>query len=121
MRQLVNLVLLLPLLTGSTLASELPDHQAAIQGDASAQYNLGFIYFNAVGADQDYEEAAHWYTLAAMQDHTKAQYVLGMLYTAGWGVERSHEKAAHWYTLAALQGHAKAQYELGRMHLHEFC
>ena len=37
----------------------------AEQGDAGAQYNLGFMYSNGEGVPQDYAEAAKWYRMAA--------------------------------------------------------
>lgn len=33
----------------------------AKQGDVSAQYNLGMIYYNGFGVDQDYKKAIKWY------------------------------------------------------------
>ena len=38
---------------------------AADQGDAFAQYNLGYMYSNGQGVPQDYVEAHKWYNLAA--------------------------------------------------------
>ncbi len=35
--------------------------QLAEQGDASAQYNLGFMYDNGQGVTQDYAVAVRWY------------------------------------------------------------
>ena len=40
---------------------------AAEQGEASAQYNLGFMYNNGEGVPQDDKTAVKWYTLAAEQ------------------------------------------------------
>ena len=40
----------------------------AEQGDASAQFNLGFMYGTGQGVSQDYAEAARWFRLAAEQD-----------------------------------------------------
>ena len=41
--------------------------KAAAQGDAYAQYNLGFLYEKGQGVVQDYAEAVKWYKLAAAQ------------------------------------------------------
>ena len=41
--------------------------QAAEQGDAEAQYSLGYRYATGVGVSQDYAEAARWLRLAAEQ------------------------------------------------------
>jgi len=41
--------------------------KAAEQGNAYAQYNLGFMYGNGEGVPQDYVEAHKWFNLAAAQ------------------------------------------------------
>ena len=38
---------------------------AAEQGDADAQHNLGFMYYNGEGVPQDYVQAHKWINLAA--------------------------------------------------------
>ena len=59
--------------------------QAAEQGDASAQNNLGFAYATGEGVPQDDAEAVRWFRLAAEQSHAGAQYSLGVIYGAGEG------------------------------------
>ena len=39
--------------------------KAAEQGDAGAQYNLGFMYFNGSGVPQDFVQSYFWFGLAA--------------------------------------------------------
>jgi hypothetical protein len=45
----------------------------AQQGDAGAQYMLGRLYEQGLGAPQDYVEAHAWYNLAAAQGRTEAR------------------------------------------------
>jgi len=52
----------------------------AAQGNARAQYNLGFMYLMADGVIQDYKEAVKWFLLAAEQGYADAQYNLGLMY-----------------------------------------
>jgi uncharacterized protein len=78
----------------------------AEQGDAFAQFNLGWMYKNGEGVPQDYQEAAKWYRLAAEQGYAKAQYNLALRYDNGEGVPQDYQEAAKWYRLAAEQGHA---------------
>ncbi len=52
---------------------------AAEQGDAKAQYNLGWMYEKGLGVVQDYKTAVKWYTLAAEQGLARAQHNLGVL------------------------------------------
>ena len=59
--------------------------QAAEQGDARAQFNLGIMYDNGEGVLKDEAEAVKWYRLAAEQDLANAQNNLGTAYTNGQG------------------------------------
>ena len=88
----------------------------AEQGNAVAQYNLGFRYANGDGVPQDDAEAERWYRLAAYQGHADAQYSLGLMYQLGYGVPEEDAEAERWYRLAADQGHVDAQLALGSMY-----
>jgi hypothetical protein len=87
----------------------------AEQGQATAQYILGWIYQNGEGVPQDYAESARWYEKAAMKDNADAQYALGYYYMTGSGVAPDNAKAADWFRKAAAgtPGKAGAQYLLG--------
>jgi TPR repeat protein len=92
---------------------------AADQGDASAQYNAGWIYDNGGnGVTQDYVTARRYYLLAADQGNAGAQNNLGEFYYYGHGVAIDLSVAAHWYTLAAAQGEQNAEFNLGWMYAH---
>ena len=85
----------------------------AEQGNADAQFDLGFMYENGTGVLQDYAEAVKWYRLSAEQGNAEAQYSLGFMYSSGTGVIHDYAEALKWYRLAAEQGNANAQYNLG--------
>ena len=51
----------------------------AEQGDAEAQYSLGYRYATGIGVPQDRAEAARWLRLAADQGHTQAEDFLGRM------------------------------------------
>jgi TPR repeat protein len=87
----------------------------AEQGQATAQYILGWIYQNGDGVKQDLAEAAKWYQKAADKGNADAQYALGSLYASGAGVKRDDAEAVKWFRKAADQGKAGAQYMLGYM------
>ncbi len=57
--------------------------QAAEQGDASAQYSVGDMYFEGRGVSRDNVQAVKWYRLAAKQGYTCAQCSLGFMYKEG--------------------------------------
>ena len=52
----------------------------AEQGDANAQFGLGFMYDQGDGVPQDFKTALIWYTLAAEQGVAKAQFNLALMY-----------------------------------------
>src|SRR6185312_363888 len=83
--------------------------QAAEQGDAQAQYNLGQCYRLGTGVEKDEQKAVEWYQKAAEQGDAQAQYNLGQCYRRGTGVEKDEQKAVKWYQKAAEQGDASAQ------------
>ncbi len=88
----------------------------AEQGDAKAQYNLGFMYRKGQGMPQDYAKSLQWYRKAAEQGYAKAQYNLGHMYDKGLGVPQDDAEAVKWYRKAAAQGHAGGQNNLGLMY-----
>ena len=51
----------------------------AEQGNADAQFNLGFMYENGLGVPQDYAEAVKWYRNAAEQGYAQGQANLGLM------------------------------------------
>ncbi len=108
MRHAIIAVLLLAALAGSAVAGpfedavsarERGDYATALrefrvlaeQGDADAQYNLGFMY--SEGVPQDYVQAGKWYRTAAEQGNAKAQHNLGVMYSTGHGVPQDYTKA----------------------------
>ena len=85
----------------------------AEQGDAYAQFQLGFMYAIGQGVPRDYAEAVKWYRKAAEQGFALAQNNLGLRYTEGQGVPQDYAEAVKWFRKAAEQGHANAQNNLG--------
>ena len=90
--------------------------RAAEQGDAAAQFSLGFSCEFGLNVPQDDGEAARWYRLVADQGNAAAQFSLGFMYANGRDVLQDYEEAVRWYRLAADQGNAIAQLNLGVMH-----
>jgi hypothetical protein len=86
----------------------------ASQGNAEAQYNMGFLYENGRGPATDYREAFRWYQLSAAQGYAAAQTRLGYLYESGCGVSKDDKEAIKWFRLAAAQGYAEAKQALAR-------
>jgi hypothetical protein len=91
--------------------------ELAKQGDARAQYNLGFMYYEGLGVSKDSKEAFKWFRHAAEQRQGRAQHSLGVMYLQGSGVQKDPKEAFKWFRLAAYQGYADAQFYLGVMYL----
>ena len=83
--------------------------QAAEQGDATAQFNLGIMYASGEGVPKDDAEAVRWYRKAAEQGHAFAQYNLGIRYAFGQGVLKDSVLAHMWSNIAGANGNASAR------------
>ncbi|HFB2761683.1 TPA: tetratricopeptide repeat protein [Neisseria gonorrhoeae] len=78
--------------------------QAAEQGNAAAQFNLGVMYENGQGVRQDYVQAVQWYRKASEQGDAQAQYNLGLMYYDGRGVRQDLALAQEWLGKACQNG-----------------
>ncbi|OGW23487.1 MAG: hypothetical protein A3K09_05680 [Nitrospinae bacterium RIFCSPLOWO2_12_FULL_47_7] len=76
----------------------------AERGNAAAQFNLGVMYTNGQGVQQDHAEAVRWFLMAAMQGYVNAQRNLGAMYTMGRGVRQDYVQGYFWSELSAAQG-----------------
>ncbi len=93
--------------------------QRAAQGEATAQAELGFLYFYGHGVPQDPASAFEWTQKAVDQGNTRAMLVLAEMYLAGKGVPKDLQRAFALASKAASLGSAEAegfnalQYTLG--------
>lgn len=97
--------------------------EAAQRGDTTAQNNIGVMYANGRGVDQDYDEAINWFRQAAQHGNTTAHNNLcrvyihrGWRYANGRGVDQDDTQAFNWFRQAVLQGDAEAQNIVGWMY-----
>ena len=65
----------------------------AEQGDAEAQFSLGFRYDEGEGVPEDRQEALQWWRKAAEQGHAMSQDNLGVSYEIGEGVAQDSAEA----------------------------
>lgn len=82
---------------------------AAEQGDAVAQFDLGFLYDNGIGVAEDDEQAIYWYNRSAHGGDKVAQFNLATLYEMGEGVEQDYIQAYMWYYIASQKGHPESE------------
>jgi TPR repeat protein len=87
----------------------------ARNGDAQAEYSLGWMYHNGYGLKIDDERAFNWWLRAAARGSTDAHHALGELYASGQGVEKNLPIALGWYISATLKGHELARETLVSM------
>ncbi len=73
----------------------------AEQGDAKAQYYMGFLYHHGYGMKRDAAEAAKWFRMGAEQGEWQSQYYLGVIYEKGVGMKQDLAAAHMWLSLAA--------------------
>ena len=103
----------------------------AEQGNADAQYELGFTYWGGEGVPEDQEkalwlyrleieqgepnpqEAARWYRAAADQGNHPAKVNLASMHHAGLAKTQDNKELVWWYRAAAARGKTYAQHQLG--------
>ncbi|NCF11365.1 MAG: hypothetical protein GWP66_11915 [Gammaproteobacteria bacterium] len=81
----------------------------AEQGDANAQYTLGYLHEQGEGIARSLSAALQWYLQAARQNHQPAQARLGSLYATGKGTPQNDVLAYFWFGLLARSGSAAAK------------
>ena len=89
--------------------------RSAQEGNAKAEWRIGYMYQFGKGVSPDLEEAANWYRKSASQEDPIGQWRLGTLYRHGKGVRQDLKEAIRLYSLAASQGDSYAQNDLGVM------
>lgn len=62
---------------------------AALNGDVSAETDLGRAYAHGYGITQNYSKAVYWFRKAAKKGNAKAEYLLGDAYYLGHGVPQN--------------------------------
>jgi TPR repeat protein len=89
--------------------------------NATAQYKIGFIFYNGLGPLIDFREALEWYHKAADQNQPDALNSIGSMYLQGHGVDVSHKQALMWFHKAAAQGSIDALYNIGTFYEKGIC
>ena len=80
----------------------------AENGNVDAQFELGMMYNEGKGVEQDFKEAVKWYQKAADQGDAGAQYALGHLYYNGMGVKEDRVTAYALCLIASANGNGLA-------------
>lgn len=89
--------------------------EAAENGYAHAQYELGKMYWDGRGVGKDALRAAAWFARAA-ERNSNAAYALGiLLLVGGEGLAKDVPAAVSWLRHSAESGNRFAQYQLGKL------
>ncbi len=88
----------------------------AENGDALAQFRLGYLYEQGIGVPRDYRQAAELYRAAAVQGHSTAANNLAVLYDHGLGVKKDLRNAIEWYRVSAERGDSTGQCNLASVY-----
>ena len=86
--------------------------QAARQGMANAQYNLGHFYLQGIGVPQDTSKTILWWEQAAHQDYPQAQHNIGTIYFEGIGVGKDIQLAKLWFARCVKLGNESCKESL---------
>ncbi len=90
--------------------------EAANQGQAEAQYNLGMLYLKGLGVARNPEEAFRWLSLAGEHSFADAEFQVGLMREKGVGVRQDYAQAQLWFTLAAERGDSEAEVSLADLY-----
>lgn len=91
-------------------------------GDASAQFNLGVMYAQALGVDRDMRVAMDWWERAAAQLHVRAAHNLALAMLAGEplidGVtsDPDYPGILRYLKIGADAGYPNSEYTLGKLY-----
>ena len=94
--------------------------KAAEDGNIKAINNVGLMYVNGEGIEQDDKAAFEWFFRAANKNNADAQYNLAFMYWTGRSVEQNTAEAMKWYHKAAEQGFADAAFNLAMIYFNGF-
>ena len=93
---------------------------AIADGNIYAMNDLGALYYDGRGCNQDFTKAVYYYDMAAKLGNRQAQENLGYCYYYGRNVTVDYEKAFHYFALGAFDGHLISLYKIGDMYMNGY-
>jgi TPR repeat protein len=88
----------------------------AKEGDAQAQFLVGFLYWNGFGVAKDTAMALHLFRVSAEQgENGRAMNAIGYAYQMGQGVSADPAQAASWYGKAGEAGEPRGLNNLANL------
>ena len=94
-------------------------HQAAHDGDSTAQHALALVLLKSIGIDEkdgkEQSDGILWLRAAAESGDANAQHSLAFLLFHGYGVAKDEEEARKWFRSAFSKGIGSSQQSLSIM------
>ena len=90
--------------------------EACQDGNNWAMNDLGALYYDGRGCEQDFAKAVYYYEMAAANGNRQAQENLGYCYYYGRNMPVNYEKAFQYFALGAFDGHLISLYKIGDMY-----
>ncbi len=90
--------------------------EAAAEDNPAALNDLGALYYDGRGCEQDFTKAVFYYEKAAKLGNRQAQENLGYCYYYGRNMPVDYKKAFHFFALGAFDGHLISLYKIGDMY-----
>ncbi|CAH0535642.1 hypothetical protein VST7929_03156 [Vibrio stylophorae] len=90
--------------------------EKAQQGDAKAQFEMGYLSIIEAFPENTYLDAFDWIMASAQQGYAHAQYYAGLFYLDDEIAPPDLTSAQYWLELAAAQQHTPAMYELATLY-----
>ena len=88
---------------------------AAARCDAAAERELGFLYYNGRGVQQNIPTAVSLFERSAMRGDVMSQVNLAKMYENGLFVRRNIALSAKYFAMAAEHGDHRAQLRMGEL------
>lgn len=88
--------------------------------NSDALFNLGYLYYNGFGHEQDYKIALKYYEKAAKLGNSRGLNALGLMYLIPIGVEQNYLKAKQYFEEAAHSGYSNAYCNLGILYYYNY-
>ncbi|MDF2542231.1 MAG: hypothetical protein K0S47_1949 [Herbinix sp.] len=87
------------------------------QSDKEAYRELGLMYYEGLGVQKNYKEAAELLELGKLDEDPEVLYVLGDIYISGKEMKKDYRKASDYFRKAAQKGMLKAKSRIMGMKL----
>lgn len=96
-------------------------YKDAIEAEnTDAMNDLGALYYDGRGCEQDFTKAVFYYDMAAQLGNQQAQENLGYCYYYGRNLPVDYEKAFNYFALGAFDGRLISLYKIGDMYLNGY-